>query len=168
MELLAVAIDAQGAERARPYVDKAGVRFTTLVDEENLLGRLYGFKAIPNGFLIDERGVVRYKQLGGFDIRRSETARVLEHWAKGLNPDETEEAAEAGLGSGHSRSNAQFRNGLKLYRQGKIDEAIAEWRAGVDLDPDNYIIRKQIWAVENPDRFYAGSVDFDWQREQLG
>ena len=40
------------------------------------------------------------------------------------------------------------------------------WRRGRDLDPGNYLIRKQIWAVENPDKFYNGDVDYDWQREQ--
>ena len=44
---------------------------------------------------------------------------------------------------------------------------MAEWRRGMQLEPDNYIIRKQIWAVQNPDRFYAGEVDYAWQKEQM-
>ena len=48
-----------------------------------------------------------------------------------------------------------------------MDEAVAAWRRGVAVQPDNYVIRKQIWAVENPDRFYQGSVDYAWQKEQL-
>jgi len=37
-----------------------------------------------------------------------------------------------------------------------------------DLDPDNWRIRKQIWAIEHPDKFYTGkSPDFNWQSEQL-
>ena len=47
---------------------------------------MYGFKAIPNGFLIDEEGVVRYKMLSGFDIRKAETAAVLDRWTAGLEP----------------------------------------------------------------------------------
>ena len=35
------------------------------------------------------------------------------------------------------------------------------------LDPSNWIIHKQIWAVENPDKFYEGNVDYNWQRQQL-
>ena len=46
-------MDAQGPEKARPYVQRANPTYTNAVDEENLLGQLYGFKAIPNGFLID-------------------------------------------------------------------------------------------------------------------
>ena len=160
-----MAMDAQGAEKARPYVEKAGATFTTVVDDENLLGQLYGFKAIPNGFLIDERGVVQYRRLGGFDIRRAETASTVEQWASERMVAESTEAPD--LGAGHSQAIAHFREGLELYREGKVEEAIAQWRKGVELEPDNYIIRKQIWAVQNPDRFYSGSVDFDWQKEQI-
>ena len=60
-----------------------------------------------------------------------------------------------------------YREGLGLYRQGRVDEAVAAWRRGVAVQPDNYVIRKQIWAVENPDRFYEGQVDYAWQKEQL-
>ena len=172
-------MDAQGADKARPYVEKAGAEFNTVVDEENLLGQLYGFKAIPNGFLIDEQGIVRYKELGGFDIRRAETAEVVERWVGGLAPDrlpgETDGSLEAEHSQAkvvalpdenHSEANAYFRRGVRLFQEGRVQEAIAEWRKGVELEPDNYLILKQIWAVENPDRFYAGSVDYDWQREQ--
>ena len=160
-------MDAQGAEKARPFVDKAGAEFTTVVDEENLLGQLYGFKAIPNGYLIDEGGIVRYQKLGGFDIRQAETASIVEKWLRSPSIDELlQEAAEA-LGGEHSEANALFRAGLALYRDGKVDAALAEWRRGMQLEPDNYIIRKQIWAVQNPDRFYAGAVDYAWQKEQM-
>ena len=167
MEVLSVAMDAQGADRARPYVDKAGTRFTTVVDQANLLGDLYGFKAIPNGFMIDEQGVVRYKRLGGFDIRRRETAEIVERWVAGPSLDDSLDEAEQSLGTEHSRANTLFREGFDLYRDGKVDEAIARWREGVQLEPDNYIIRKQVWAVENPEKFYDGDVDYGWQREQM-
>ena len=76
-------MDAQGPDKARPFTEKAAAQFTTVVDEGNLLGDLYGFKAIPNGYLIDEQGVVRYKKLVGFDIRQRETAEIVERWATG-------------------------------------------------------------------------------------
>ncbi len=160
-------MDALGADKALPFVQRASCEFTTVVDEENLLGQLYGFKAIPNGYLIDEAGVVRYKKLGGFDIRRAQTASIVESWAGSPGIDESLREAEAALGAEHSEANAHFRAGLDLCREGKVDEAVAQWRRGVELEPDNYIIRKQIWAVQNPDRFYSGDVDFAWQKEQM-
>ena len=138
-----------------------------MVDEENLLGQLYGFKAVPNGFLIDELGVVRYKKLGGFDIRHAESAQVIDKWLSEPALDGSHDANIDELGSEHSEANSYFREGLALHREGKIEEALAVWRKGMDLEPDNWIIRKQIWAVENPDKFYEGRVDFDWQKEQI-
>ena len=138
-----------------------------MVDDENLLGHLYGFKAVPNGFLIDESGVVQYKKLGGFDVRREETAQLVEQWATEKGLRDVSVVADDDLGEEHSQAISHFRIGLEHYRQGKTREAMTEWRKGVELEPDNYIIRKQIWAVENPEKFYAGNVDFDWQKVQL-
>ena len=164
--MLSIAVDAQGAEKARPFVEKAGAQFTTLVDERNLLGRAYGFKAIPNGYLVDESGVVRYKRLGGFDVRRADTAQVVERWCTGQDLDDS--AAQSADSTGENdRVHALFQRGQELYREGRVAEALEQWREAAALEPANWIVRKQIWAVENPDRFYDGSVDFDWQKEQI-
>jgi tetratricopeptide (TPR) repeat protein len=158
-------MDVQGADKARPYTESAGATFTTVVDQENLLVRLYGFKAVPNGFIIDEDGVLRYKRLSGFDIRRSDTAEVLDRWMAGSvlddEPDGTKSAELA------QDSGALFQEGQSLFNDGKVAKALAKWREALALDPANYIIRKQIWAVEDPDRFYHGDIDYDWQREQM-
>ncbi|MBM3948456.1 MAG: tetratricopeptide repeat protein [SAR202 cluster bacterium] len=165
IELLSVALDAHGAGRAEPYLRQAKAEFVTVVDEQNLLGDLYGFKAIPNGFLIDEQGILRYGELGTFDVRKPKTRALLDQWVAGKGTG-VARSAEA-PGNRHAQANAHFRAGEALYRQGKVDEAVAEWRRAVALEPDNYIIRKQIWAVQNPDKFYDGDVDYDWQDEQL-
>ena len=164
---MSVAIDVQGQDKPRNYVERAGATFTTLVDQGNTLSDLYGFKAIPNGFLIDEQGTVRFSQLGGFDIRRPETAEMLERWVSGQSESPADGGPAGVLDASHSESNTLFREGLELYESGRTAEALARWRQGLELDPDNYLVRKQIWAVEHPERFYEGDVDFNWQREQL-
>lgn len=166
IELISIAMDSQGPEKPRPYVEKAGATFTTLVDEENLLGQLYGFKVVPNGLLIDESGVINYRRIGGFDIRREETASVIRQWIAGGSVLVDQSKIENPPGPEHEESNSLFREGMVLFRQGKKEEALSLWRKGLALDPDNYIIRKQIWAVENPERFYAGEIDSEWQRQQ--
>lgn len=158
-----MAIDAQGPERARPYVEAAGATFPTVVDAENVLGQLFDCKAIPNVVFVDPAGVVRYVKRGGFDIRKPEYAQAAEAWAAGTPV----EGVAAGSDDVAGEALEHYRDGLALYRDGKADEAMAAWRRGVALQPDNYIIRKQIWAVENPDRFYQGQVDYAWQKEQL-
>lgn len=161
-------MDAQGPDRPRPYVEQAGATFKTVVDSENVLGQTYGFKAIPNGFLIDEQGVVQYRGVGGFDVRRDKTRAVLDQWTARQPIMEDESRRKPDPGDELTDSNELFRQGQAAYRDGRVDEALVLWKQGVQLDPDNYIVRKQIWAVENPDRFYDGDVDYDWQRQQMG
>ncbi len=159
-----MAIDAQGATQAKPFVDRANAEFPCLVDEEGRLGQLLGFKAIPNGVLIDEAGVIRYKKFGGFDIRRAETRRLVEEWAAGA--DIGRELASQSVAPS-AQAFELFERGLALYKGGKAEEATELWRQAVALDPENYVIRKQLWAVENPERFYDGEIDTAWQREQM-
>jgi hypothetical protein len=165
-----VAIDAQGAEMARPFVESAGATFPTVVDRNNLLSRIYGFKAIPNALFIDEGGSIRYLKYTGFDIIKREFKQVSEMWADtGKTPTEDfpQKANVTDSQSSHIEAVRLFDRGMKLYGRGQVEEALTLWRKGVALEPDNYVIRKQIWAVEHPDKFYYGDVDYDWQEEQL-
>ena len=84
--------------------------------------------------------------------RRSEAIAQLEAAAK-LAPAE---------------SSVAFVWGLVLLQQGQQDAALNKLKQARDLDPDNWRIRKQIWAIESPDKFYTGkSPDYGWQSEQL-
>ncbi len=42
-----------------------------------------------------------------------------------------------------------------------------ELKKAAKLDDGNWIVRKQIWAIEHPEKFYEGSVDYDWQKTQV-
>jgi tetratricopeptide (TPR) repeat protein len=66
------------------------------------------------------------------------------------------------------QSSVSFVWGLVLLQQGRKDAALKKFKQARDFDPDNWRIRKQIWAIENPDKFYSGkSPDYEWQSEQL-
>lgn len=164
-----MAMDAQGPEKASPYVQRANPTYTNAVDEENLLGQLYGFKAIPNGFLIDENGVLDYMKFGGFDIRKAETVKMVSEWATATQSEDlSSEVEQKTPGEEHLGAIALFQEGNGQYRQGLTAEALVKWKEAMALDPDNLVIRKQIWAVEHPERFYASDkVDYAWQKEQL-
>ncbi len=54
-----------------------------------------------------------------------------------------------------------------MLRQGRKKQALVELRKALELDKGNWIIRKQIWAIEHPDKFYDGKVDYDWQKNQI-
>lgn len=160
-------MDAQGPELPRPFHDKANPSFPTVVDQSNSLGQLYGFKAIPNGYLIDESGVIQYKKLGGFDIRRSEIARIVGDWASTSNEIEDASSDTGSLGPEHAEANEYFLRGNDLMRAGDSESAIAEWKKAIEIDPEHWLVRKQIWAAQNPEKFYDGAVDFDWQKVQI-
>lgn len=169
MEILSVAVDAQGADKARPFVKDAGATFPTVVDRNNLLSRLFGFKAIPNAIFIDEDGVIRYQKYTGFDIAKPEFRQAADAWASTgeTSGDSPQKADVTESESSHAEASRLFEKGMQLYGRGEVEEALTLWRQCVALEPDNYVIRKQIWAVENPDRFYDGDVDYDWQKGQL-
>jgi len=60
-----------------------------------------------------------------------------------------------------------FTYGLVLLRQGKTNDALLQFTRARDLDSDNWRIRKQIWALEHPEKFYGTKgIDWDWQKEQ--
>jgi len=61
---------------------------------------------------------------------------------------------------------AAFGLGTALYQQDEVPQALAWWRTALARDPHNFTVRKQIWMVEHPERFYP-EIDFAWQQEQL-
>jgi len=164
---LAVAIDVQGAAKARPYVEQAQATYTNAVDAKNSLGAVFGFKAVPNAVFVDEAGIIRYAKFGGFDIRKSEYRQIAERFVNSPNLLEPGQSAETANGFESNEALTLFQKGLQHYQQGDTQAALKKWRQAAALEPDNWIIRKQVWAIENPDRFYQGDVDFDWQKEQI-
>ncbi|MCZ6679932.1 MAG: hypothetical protein O7E52_22085 [Candidatus Poribacteria bacterium] len=163
-------MDAQGAEVARPWHEVAKAEYLTLVDQKNVLGNLYNLKAIPYGIMIDEFGRL-VKGPFSINVGNEETIALLEKWLSEPSynevlireagpPQETDDPKVA-------EADARFQLGLVLLDIGKTAEAMVEWRKALALDPDNWIIHKQIWAVEHPDKFYEGSVDYGWQKQQL-
>ena len=163
-EIIGIASDAIGPQRPLGYVEQAGATFLNLIDEENLLGSLMGYKVIPCGVLIDEKGQIQHTEFSGFDIRGESTRLILEGWLGGADLHITARFTRSLKGD---KAIELFKNGLDLYRNNNHKGAIAAWKKAVRFDPNNFVIRKQLWALENPDKFYAGEIDFEWQREQI-
>ena len=58
LELVTVGLDAAGAEACRPFIEAAAPTHPSLIDERHLLAEAFGVINIPNGFWIDEEGVL--------------------------------------------------------------------------------------------------------------
>ena len=74
-------MDGQGADRARPYLERAGATYPAVIDPDSVTGRLYGFKTVASGFLIDEQGDLVFGKINGFSIHRPEIADLVSRWA---------------------------------------------------------------------------------------
>ncbi len=167
-EILSVAVDVQGAAKASKWHNVARAQFTTVVDQEAVLGTRFGVKYVPFSILIDEQG----KLVRGptpVNVGKENDRKEIVQWI------ETGKAPPAGGGDekGGALTPEQLTVRLrlayaaKLQAGGDVKGALAQLKAARSLYQDNWLIRKQIWALEHPDRFYNGRVDFDWQREQL-
>lgn len=134
------------------------------------MGNTYNLKAIPYGIMIDEVGRL-VKPPFNINVDNKQTIEMLEKWLydpiynttllKDITPVDKSQNPNI------VEANARFKLGILLLDIGKKSEAIIEWRKALALDPKNWIIHKQIWAVEHPDKFYRGNVDYGWQKRQL-
>ncbi len=214
-EILAIAMDAQGAEVARRFTEAAGVRFPAAVDRAQGLWDLYGFNVVPNGFFVDENGILRYAKVGGFEVRNPDDAQAIEDLlaapagasppASGSPPsfgDPQQALREAEQAVARDPANIQLRLTLAERRaelglleqarhdfqallagnprsaralvglatvyldEGDRDKALAALKQAWAIQPDNWIIRKQIWAIEHPEEFYP-AINPQWQRERI-
>ena len=64
-ELVTVALETRGWDEAARWIDAAQADHPSLLDDQHLLGRLYGIVNVPTGFWVDEEG---------FLVRPPETA----------------------------------------------------------------------------------------------
>ena len=120
--------------------------------------------------MIDEAGRL-VKAPFNVNVKNQETLAMLEKWLsdpdynavllRGMKP------SSKTVVKTNAEAAARFQLGLVLLQEGKKEEAMAEWRKALALDPQNWIIHKQIWAVEHPDKFYKEGVDYGWQKAQL-
>ncbi|MBD3181479.1 tetratricopeptide repeat protein [Candidatus Poribacteria bacterium] len=198
-------MDIQGAEVAQPYIKEAGVTYTALIDENNLLGKLFGVNYVPLHYVIDEFGIYQMKERNPDIIAEfldknkvdrdlfKETSKsrdiynipTLSEMAK-HQPDNVsirlmlgdlliqKKKYEEGIKEYKkvielkpNSAEGYFRLGRTMLEIGRKEQALVELKNALEFDPDNWIIRKQIWAIKNPDKFYSGNVDYDWQKIQL-
>ena len=165
-----MALDAGGVAAARPWVERAGVTFPTVVDAENQLALAYDFRAVPNGLVLDADRIIRYRKLGGFSCERDDdraaVARLLRGEALPADAERATEPPDENAALRRELIETAWRLGLELRNRGAIEEAATAWRRALRHDPDNFVIRKQIWALLHPERFNE-PIDYAWQREQL-
>ena len=67
LEILAVSIDALGAEVVGPFMQKYNLTFPALLDPEGTIRQSYQVTGVPESFIIDQQGVLAKKIIGAAD-----------------------------------------------------------------------------------------------------
>jgi hypothetical protein len=107
LEIVAVAMDTQGAEAAGPWIDAAKTTYPQLLDPEHSLGALLGIVNVPMGVWIDEEGVLvrpaepafapRERGFGGMKLPDEAPQRLKEMLAEAAKLDVDTQAYAAAL-----------------------------------------------------------------------
>lgn len=158
--MIAVAQDAQGAARVAAALVGIELHFPVLVDEQSRVARELGFRIVPAGAMLDADGTVVYASDDDFDIGDPRLRANLETFMSGGRVEPQPGRLIAG------QALDLFAAGVSMHAAGEERRALELWREALDHDPDNFLIRSQIWAAEHPERFWPG-VDRDWQQRQL-
>lgn len=171
MNVVVIAQDAQGAEVAKPWVEKAKGTYTALLDQNNFIGKAYNLKYVPVGILLDEGGQL-VRAVGSVNIDNEDFRTELTEWVTtGSIPkawiEADKQSKPRALTANEQEADARFQLAIVLLANGKKDEAVAELKKAFKLDPENWLIRKQLWAIETPEAFYEGNVDYGWQKAQV-
>ena len=161
----------QGSAAALPWVKKAGGTYRALLDQHNVIGRSYGLKYVPIGIVLDKDGALA-RAVGSINIDEEGCLEQLTEWVvEDKIPDEwvatDRRDSPPPLTVDEQEADVRFQLAIVLLERGNKDEAVNELKRAFRLDPLNWLIRKQMWALETPEAFYSGDVDYAWQKEQM-
>lgn len=81
-QMLAVSIDDAGKVAVEAYLQKSGTVLPVLLDTEQNAGKLYGITGVPETFVIDKKGVILEKVVGGSDWSAPNVVKFLEEQTK--------------------------------------------------------------------------------------
>jgi peroxiredoxin len=74
---LAVSIDEGGKGAVEDFMKKSGAVMPTLLDTDGAVSRRYGTTGVPETFVIDTKGVIMKKVVGGMDWSSPEVLAAL-------------------------------------------------------------------------------------------
>ncbi len=104
--VLAVSIDALGAQVVGPFVKSLGLTYPILLDPKQTVKKLYRTTGVPESFLIDKEGRLAYKVIGPEEWDRPEVIASIRRLANQGNKlsRARARASEEGAGEGESEA----------------------------------------------------------------
>lgn len=179
VEIISVAQDTNGVKDAGPWITKAPLSYTVLIDDEHLVSKLYNMVNVPTGVWIDEQGRIvrpnevafvddRYRNLTGLDS--GPYLNALRDWAEKGSKSQyvmSEDKLEARLAPSDPNINqaaAEFGLGEQLYKAGHLAEAIPHFKEAQKLNPKSWNYKRQAWALSDSKRDYGTTFGEEVQK----
>ena len=63
-QMLAISIDEGGKAAVENYFKTSGNSLPAYLDSDGSISKMYGITGVPETFIIDKHGVIRYKEVG--------------------------------------------------------------------------------------------------------
>jgi len=171
-EILSIAQDTGGTKDAAPWITKANLQYTALIDQTQIVTRLFDMVNVPTAVWINEKGrIVRPNEVAYVDNRftsmhKLEAAPYLDairDWvAKGeqsafaLSEKELKEQMEQQKPE-WALAAAEFALAEHLYRQGQSAASIKHYKGAQRLNPESWNYKRQAWALSDAERDYGTS-----------
>ena len=150
---VSVALD-KSADDARPYIEKAGATYPSLIDTEHRVAHLYGMINVPTVVFIDETGRIArpnameygtdmFKQFHGREsapflaavrtwVRTGVSDVPRDQLAKRIVPPTPDEEL----------ARAEFALAWHLHKHGRVDAAERHFVRAGELSPNDWTIRR--------------------------
>jgi peroxiredoxin len=87
LEILAISIDALGAQVVKPFMQQYRLTFPALLDPKNRIERLYRTGGVPESFVVDKQGRLVEKIVGPRDWSHPQVIAMFERLLAASAPD---------------------------------------------------------------------------------
>ena len=76
--ILPISIDGSGEKVVKPYMEKHGYTFNTLIDQRLEVARQFGVRGTPTTVVVNRQGEIVARGMGPFDLESPEFAQYLQ------------------------------------------------------------------------------------------
>jgi peroxiredoxin len=76
--ILPISIDGSGEKAAKPYMEKQGYTFNTLIDQRLEVARQFGVRGTPTTVIVNRQGEIVARGMGPFDLESPEFTQYIE------------------------------------------------------------------------------------------
>ena len=178
-EIISVAQDTGGVKDAGKWIESGKVEYTTLIDKDHLVTKLYNMVNVPTAVWINEKGrIVRPNEVGyssnaGISITKVDTTNYINglyDWVK-LGEKSIYAMSETELRERLTPQNpewalaaAEFSLAQYFHLGGNAQAAIPHYKEAQRLNPENWNFKRQAWMLTSADKEYGTSFTKEVQK----